>query len=37
MGDNLRPMFDDLTNGANMGKGQESKEVTRISQSGVNT
>lgn len=37
MGDNLRPMYDDIVNGANMGKGQESKEVTRISQSGVNT
>jgi len=32
MGDNLRPMFDDLMNGANMGKGQESKEVSRNTQ-----
>ena len=28
MGDNLRPMFDDMMNGANMGKGQETKHVS---------
>lgn len=27
MGDNLRPMYDDLMNGGNMGKGQEPKHV----------
>ena len=32
MGDNLRPMWDDLNNGANMGKGQESKHVSTNSQ-----
>ena len=28
MGDNLRPMWDDLHNGANMGKGTEPKHVS---------
>lgn len=32
MGDNLRPMFDDLMNGANMGKGTETKHVSTNSQ-----
>lgn len=32
MGDNLRPLWDDLNNGANMGKGQESKHVSANSQ-----
>ena len=32
MGDNLRPMWDDLNNGANMGKGQEAKHVSTNSQ-----
>ena len=34
MGDNLRPTYDDLHKGVNMGKGSESsKEVSRVSQS----
>lgn len=33
MGDDLRPYWDDLNTGVNMGKGQESKEVSRITQS----
>lgn len=38
MGDNLRTMHDDMMGQPNMGRGAESsKEVTRISQSGVNT
>lgn len=28
MGDDLRPMFDDMMNGSNMGKGQETKHVS---------
>jgi hypothetical protein len=33
MGDNLRPLWDELHNGTNMGKGVENKEVDVISQS----
>ena len=32
MGDNLRPMYDTIMNVANMGAGQEGKEVDVIDQ-----
>ena len=34
MGDTLRPTWDTINNGSNMGMGEENKEVTTINQSG---